>query len=265
MRLAIDQCAPLGPGLGFDAGLSRLDEAARRAAGAGADILISPEMALTGYVLGAEEAAAAAIAEDGPEMAAISAIAAARGVALVAGFPLRSPEGALNAAALFDAAGRRRALYAKTHLYGAVDAAQFAPGAALSPIIAFGEWRLALAICYDVEFPELVRAAALAGAELLLVPTANMTPYDSVSTRLVPARAEENAMAVAYANYCGSDSAFTYFGLSCIVGPDGEDLARAGAGAEMIFADLSREALALARAAQTHLQDRRPDLYGSLA
>jgi predicted amidohydrolase len=91
-----------------------------------------------------------------------------------------------------------------------------------------------------------------------------MAPYESVATRLVPARAEENAVYLAYANYAGREGAFHYFGLSCVCGPDGTDLSRAGRGEEMIFADLDKAELAEARAQATHLADRRPELYGPL-
>ena len=83
-----------------------------------------------------------------------------------------------------------------------------------------------MAICYDVEFYELVRAYALAGAEIVLVPTVNMQPYTGIATRVVPARAEENEIYVAYANRVGSEGNFEYCGLSCVVGPDGLDHAR---------------------------------------
>ena len=58
-------------------------------------------------------------------------------------------------------------------------------------------------ICYDVEFPEAVRRLALAGAGLVVVPTANMEGFEAVPRLLVPARAYENGLVVAYANCCG--------------------------------------------------------------
>ena len=125
-----------------------------------------------------------------------------------------------NTVHLADRTGGRLARYAKTHLYGAVDRAQFAPGPALAAPVELDGWKLGLAICYDIEFPEVARALALAGAEAILVPTANMLPFESVATRLVPARAEENAVFLAYANYVGADDAFTYFGRSCVCDPD---------------------------------------------
>jgi predicted amidohydrolase len=92
-----------------------------------------------------------------------------------------------------------------------------------------------------------------------------MHPFIGVPARIVPARAEENEVYIAYANYCGAEGAVAYCGMSCICGPDGSDLARAGGGEEMIFADLSKQHLAATRAVSTHLADRRPELYGPVA
>ena len=264
MRIALDQCYPVQGG-GAEA-LARLDAVARRAAEAGADLLITPEMALTGYNIGAEAVRAAADPDDGPMSAALTKIARNHCISLVAGLPTADAAGRVhNTARLIDAEGRVVATYHKTHLYGSVDRAQFSAGPALSPVVEIAGWKVGLAICYDVEFPELVRALVLAGAEVLLVPTANMRPYDSVATRLVPARAEENEVFVAYANYCGSEGEFDYCGLSCICGPDGADLARAGRDEELIFADISKEWLAATRRHSTHRQDRRPELYTGIA
>ena len=72
----------------------------------------------------------------------------------------------------------------------------------------------------------------------------------------MPARAFENGVYVCYANHCGHENGLDYLGSSCIVGPDGRDLARAGPGAELIFARLERERVAAARARLPYLQDR---------
>ncbi len=109
------------------------------------------------------------------------------------------------------------------------------------------------------------RRARAEGADLILVPTANMKPFDSVATRLAPARAEENAAHLAYANYIGAEGEFTYGGLSCICGPDGSDLARASEDdPDILIADLSHRRLASCRKLLNHLADRRPDLCESL-
>ena len=127
--------------------------------------------------------------------------------------------------------------------------------------LAIGPW--GLAICYDVEFPELIRAYALAGADIVLVPTANMLPYIGVATRVVPTRAEENEIYVAYANRVGIEGTFEYCGLSCVTGPDGNDAARASSSEEMIFAVVSKNEIRRVRSSLSHIKDRRIDLYPS--
>lgn len=247
-------------------GLARLDRAAAAAAVGGADVLVLPEMALTGYNIGSAAVAAAAEPEGGAIEQALALAARRRGIALLAGYPRLDAEGRVrNHVRLAGRDGAALADYDKTHLFGEVDRAAFQPGERLAPVVELGGWRIGIAICYDIEFPETARALALAGAEAILTPTANMAPYDSVALRLAPARAEENGVFLAYANYCGAEGDFDYVGLSCVCGPDGADLVRAGRGEEMVFADLDRERLRAARAAATHLADRRPELYASLA
>jgi predicted amidohydrolase len=264
VRLALDQWRPVTAGPAE--GLARMERAAERAAAGGADLLILPEMALTGYNIGAAAVEAAAEGEGGAADRALAAAARRHRIGILAGYPRRDAAGRpVNSARLVGKDGATVATYAKCHLYGGVDRAQFAPGPALSGVFEWLGWRLALAICYDIEFPETARALALAGAEAILVPTANMAPYDSVAQRLVPARAEENAVFLAYANYTGAEAEFDYVGLSCVCGPDGSDRARAGRGEEMIFADIDRAEVARLRVHATHLFDRRPELYAPLA
>jgi len=262
MRLALLQTTPSAADT--EIGLARLDVAAGRTAASGAALLVTPEMFLTGYAIGADAVARLAEPADGPTGRAASAIARRHGIALLYGWPERGDDGAVyNAVRLVDAGGVERAVYRKTHLFGALDRAQFRAGDRVSTVIELAGLKLGLAICYDIEFPEVARGLALAGAEAILVPTANMAPFESVATRLVPARAEENTVFVAYANYVGREADFAYCGLSCVVGPDGDDLARAGPSEEaLLIVDLDPARLIAARARVTYLRDRRPELYG---
>lgn len=263
MRIAALQCAPRDQDIG--AALAFLERQAVHAADSGARLLVTPEMYLTGYNIGAEQARALAETQDGPALRAAAEIAQRQNISLVFGFPELADDGTVyNAVQLINREGSPLATYRKAHLFGDVDRSQFSAGSALSAIHDLDGWRVGLAICYDIEFPELVRGLAVAGAEAVLCPTANMQPFESVPTRLVPARAEENAVFLTYANYCGSEGDFAYCGLSCICAPDGSDLARAGRDEEIIVADLTKETLTATRKIATHLRDRRPDLYGRI-
>jgi predicted amidohydrolase len=166
---------------------------------------------------------------------------------------------------LIDAKGNTLANYRKTHLYGDLDRAMFSPGETALPIFELNGWRLGLLICYDVEFPENTRDLALAGADVILVPTANMEPYDFVADVTVRARAYENQCYVAYANYCGSEGQIHYCGLSSLCAPDGSRIALAGRDELLILGTLDRQLLDDSRTLNPYFKDRRAELYTRLS
>lgn len=243
------------------ADLGRLRERAHEAADAGARLLITPEAFTSGYAVSDIEAQAQPIG--GPWDHEVAAIAADAGLAILYGHPERAGSVVFNSATLVDQDGSVLARHHKAHLYGDVDRV-YQPGCSLDALADLDGVRIGVLICYDVEFPETVRALALAGADLVAVPTALMTPYEVVTRTLVPARAYENQVYLAYANRSGSEGTLTYCGESCVVGPDGVDRARAGSGDELLLAEIDTAALAQSRADNTHLGDRRPRLYGAL-
>ncbi len=259
MKIAIHQMMSVDRSVADN--IAHLDQACADAKTGGADLVIFPEMALTGYNIGADRIRQLAQPRDGAMMQNLCDMAKRHTIGVLCGFPETDGMRVFSAAALIDATGAVLAICRKVHLFGAVDRAAFSAADALCPLVQFGDWSVGLAICYDVEFPELVRAYALAGADAVLVPTANMLPYIGVATRMVPARAEENEIYIAYANRVGTEGAFEYCGLSCVTGPDGVDLARADKNEEMIFAELSKDHLLEVRHVLSHLSDRRPDLY----
>jgi predicted amidohydrolase len=263
MRLAIFQ----GPAEAGDVAtnLRRLKERAEAAAADGARLLVCPEMFLTGYNIGGEAAARLAEPVDGPSLGRAKEIASGAGIALLFGYPERGADGHVyNSAAMIERDGRILANARKCHLFSDIDRGMFrAHGLPLGSATLDG-FQVGILICYDVEFPEIVRAHALAGSNLVLVPTALMEPYGVVADVVVPARAFENQVFVAYANRAGREGDLVYCGRSCVVAPDGADLARAGRDEEIIFADLDPERLQASRALNTHLRDRRPELYGQL-
>ncbi|MEV6794251.1 carbon-nitrogen hydrolase family protein [Streptomyces sp. NPDC051320] len=243
--------------------LAALAGAARRAADEGARLLLTNELYLTGYALGATVLERAEHA-DGPGAEAVAAIAAEHGLAIGYGYPERERDAVFNALQLFGPDGARLANYRKTHLFGAFETTYFTPGD--EPVVQadLDGLRLGLLICYDVEFPEPVRAHALAGTELLLAPTALMRPYEIVPQTIVPARAWESQLYIAYANRSGTEGEFTFAGMSCVAAPDGTVRARAGAGEELVIADVDPGCLRASRAENTYLNDRRPELYTTL-
>ena len=254
LTLALYQCVP-GP-LDVAGNLQRLDQATQQARAGGADVLVCPEMFLTGYNIGAANVALLAQPADGAYAQAVAEIAQRHDVAVVYGYPERAEDGAIfNAAQWVSADGRRCLNYRKTHLFGTLDKSQFAAGQPTAELMEIKGWRVGMLICYDVEFPENTRLLALAGADLIVVPTANMADFDFVSTAVVPVRAYENQVYLAYANYTGFESDLHYGGLSTVAAPDGAVQGQAERAETLLLVTLSRERLDAARRHCTHLVD----------
>ena len=108
-----------------------------------------------------------------------------------------------------------------------------------------------------------IRALVFADADFIAVPTALMKPYCRIAETVVPARAYESQVFVAYVNRCGSEGNLTYCGRSCIVGPDGEDVVRAGSAEGIFIADIDSTAIAASRRDNPILTDLRAELYTS--
>jgi predicted amidohydrolase len=243
--------------------LQRLHQLALEAKGA--DLLVLPEMFLTGYNIGVDAVSVLAEVYNGESAQQVARIAKAAGIAILYGYPERTEDGQIyNAVQLIDANGERLCNYRKTHLFGDLDRSMFSPGTNDFPVVELNGWKLGFLICYDLEFPENARRLALEGAELILVPTANMIPFDFIADVTVRARAFENQCYVAYANYCGHEGDIHYCGQSSIAAPDGSRIAQAGLDEALIVGELDRQLMVDSRAANRYLLDRRPELYGAL-
>ena len=242
------------------ANLATITTAATLARHQGAELLVTPEMFVTGYNIEDDLGPLAAADLD----VAIAEIARSVGIGIVAGLPEVAPDGGLyNTALLVDDSGAELARYRKTHLFGDLDRSLFVPGEVLPPPVLFRGVRVSLLICYDVEFPETVRRAALAGAELIIVPTAQMEPFSFVAEQLIRTRAWENQAYVAYVNRCGAEQELTYVGRSSIVSPYGEVLASLSAtDTGLMTASIDTDVVARARVENPYLDDLRLQLYG---
>lgn len=249
----------------INASLKRIAEYATQASAAGVELLLFPEASLMGYNNPLETNQHIAEPKDGAAAKAISEICTTHNIAIAYGFVERDNDQLYNSVQLIDATGKTLATYRKTHLWGEQDRTLFSAGNDLIPIVEWNGWRLGFLICYDIEFPETVRRLAIEGANLILNPTALMTPFTYVADHVVPVRAYENQLFIAYANFCGHENDQHYVGHSCIAGPDGEVLAKASVTEAMLIAKLDRSAIATAREALPYHRDRLPKLYKVLS
>jgi predicted amidohydrolase len=198
--------------------LARLD-AALNANPDALDLVVCPELFLSGYNVG-DRVRTLAEPRDGAFARAAADLARKRRVAMIYGYPERADGTIYNAAICIGANGRVLANHRKLVLPNDFERSHFTPGSACG-LVELNGWSVALLVCYDVEFPETVRACAQRGAQLVVVPTALKKQWGVVARCVVPTRAFENGVFVAYANYCGREGAFEYLGESRFIGPTG--------------------------------------------
>lgn len=209
------------------------------AASAGAKLLLTPELILPGYNRPDLHASLAQPLE-GEWITRLRQLCHDIGCGICIGWAERDGAYVYNAATTISDQGEVLAHYRKVQLFGQMEQASFTRGDRLCPVFDVSGRQAAMLVCYDIEFPAHAAALAKAGAELILVPTANPVGYEHVQKRLVPARAHENNAVVAYANLVGPEEELVFGGLSVISGPDGEPLAKAGAkGEALLIVDLA--------------------------
>jgi 5-aminopentanamidase len=276
-------CCQLAPVLGEPAVNRELTaDAVTSAVARGASIVVLPELASSGYVFESQaEARASAETADGETVTGWARLAAEHGIVIVGGFCEASGGEVFNSAALVDPDGLR-GVYRKAHLWDE-EKRWFSPGSAAPPVVATRFGRIAMMICYDLEFPEWVRLPALAGAQLLCAPTnwpAFPRPDGERPMEVVRVQADAavNRMFIAACDRIGEERGVGWVGGSVIVDADGWPLAATGQAAGRNPADVTSgpvtiaaecqldEALDKAVGPNNDVQaDRRPELYGRVA
>ena len=230
-------CAQIAPRLGdLPTNLGTHAEILRDAAGAGADLVLFPELSLTGYFL-RDLVPDVAIRIDGPELAGLAAVAPA--TAAIVGCVIETDDHRfLNAAVLLHG-GRAVLAHAKVHLptYGLFDERRYlAPGDRLRPLAVPGPdgsaWRAGVLVCEDIWHPAAVVVLARAGMELLLVQSAS--PGRGIRegrgglgtarsyAAITQAHAQLTTAYLLFCNRVGYEEGIGFWGGSRLVGPDGE-------------------------------------------
>lgn len=230
--------------------LARLDQVL--GAAGDLDLVICPELFLSGYNVG-DKVRRLAEPQDGPFAKAAAALAKKRRTALLYGYPEQAGGVVHNAAICIGADGNLLAHHRKLRLPNAFEQGNFTPGSANTFFQLHG-WKVAILVCYDIEFPETVRACAQQGAQLVVAPTALKKQWSFVARSMVPTRAFENGVFVAYANYCGTEGTFGYLGESRFVGPMGE-VTSAADQETLVTAELDLREIDVARRDLPYLQD----------
>ena len=232
MKLALYQ-GPSPAGATED-GLATLGRMLLAAGAAGTRMAVFPEVFLPGYNVADPGLAARSLAD---WAAVLAPLARTAGCGVTVGVAEADGGQLFNSAIALGPDGTLLSHYRKTQLYGPREKRLYGLGTSHA-MFDFEGCRFALLICYDIEFAPLIRDLAGRGAQLILCPTANMQPFTHVAQVTVPSQAVNHAVAIAYANYCGTEGDLTYCGGSVLVGADGAIHARAGLAGALLIADL---------------------------
>jgi len=244
----------------------------RKAAGLGANLVVFPECALTGYIFaGREEAVPCMETIPGPSTDEMAECCRQAGVYITAGMLEKAGDKCYNAAVLIGPDGLI-GKYRKVHLpFVGID--RFLDrGDMPFQIFETPVGNIGIIICYDCIFPESIRVLTLMGADIIALPTNWPEGREKAPALVIPTRAFENKVYIAAANRVGLEGGADFIGLSRIIDASGDVLAAAGRGSEeIIYAEIS-----LAAARQKHsvlragefewnsIGDRRPEFYGEI-
>ncbi len=232
----------------------------------GAQLAVLPESVLTGFGPGPRQAELWDLAEDLPGRASreLGSLCRKLGLHLVLPVYERGPEKGqvFNSAALIDDRGELLGVYRKTHLFPTerLENGGWSTAGDRAVVIPTRLGRVGMILCYDGDFPELSRACALQGAEVIARPAALLRSFEiwELTNR---ARAYDNHVYVVGCNAVGQDAGGSYyFGHSMIVSPIAQVLALSRAGEETVSASLDPNPLA-----QVTYGSRSPQIFDHLA
>jgi predicted amidohydrolase len=245
--------------------VERIRDALRAALEQGAQVIVLPELATSGYVFAdASEARGAALTRDDRAWAEISAVLPGDVVAVV-GYAERDGSDLYNTAAVLTGI-RRLGDYRKSHLWGN-ESEFFLRGGTAGAVFDSPLGRLGVAICYDNEFPEVPRRLALAGAEVLALPVnwpRVARPDGEHPPEMIQAMAaaRSSRLATVIADRHGTERGVTWTSGTAVIDEDGWVAARPGAG-DLAVADLVLRAPGDKSLPPYNdlFADRRPELY----
>lgn len=187
-----------------------------------ADLIIFPELFLTGYSVGSELDQLAET-EDGPGMTEVRRLCLEQGLYAAISFPEKGEDGHYYiSSALIDDNGEVLGIYRKTHLFDQ-EKMHFTPGSEFK-VIETPLGKIGMMICFDVEFPEIARSLKLSGADFIVIVNANMHPYELHHNLFARARALENEIPVIICNRLGKEGDLDFCGDSMVIDATGDIL-----------------------------------------
>lgn len=231
------------------------------------DLIVFPELALTGCVGTAEKSDEIAESLKGPSITELAAYAKEKKVHLVFGFIEKDEENGnvYNSSVLIDNHGAVLGQYQKMHLVE-IEKSLASPGDTDYPVFDTEIGKIGMMICWDSAFPEAARSLALKGADYIVIPAAWESPMQADWDLVQSARAFDNVIFTACCNQAGHHEFVDFFGRSKIIGPTGQVLSDVVDDKEAIVSAAFdfEEKTPLREGYYALLNDRRPDTYTEL-
>lgn len=236
-------------------------EALLREAAKNADILVLPELWNTGF-FPKEKLSLLADKDASRTKKLLSDTAARYGACIVGGSVAEKKDGRIyNTCYIYNEKGENVASYSKTHLFSYMNEhLYFSPGDTTGQFTLFGI-KCAVAVCYDVRFPELIRKYAVDGIGLLFTVCQWPAERTDILHTLAAGRAAENQMYVAVCNSCAENCGTVFGGKSAVFDPLGRKTAEAGETEEIIYCDIDMSRVKTLRDEFRVFADRRTDIY----
>lgn len=261
-RLVKVATAQFEPSTNVETNITKIREFVTAAKSEGAELVVFPEESMLVADPGTSDEFRHTVRENWDDFKQeIVRLATSNKIAIVAcGYePIEHVDRVHNTIVIVDAAGTTLAEYRKIHLYDAFhykESDYVQHGQVLPPVVDINGFRMGIANCYDLRFPELFRSLSDQGADVLLMPAAWVRGPGKEEhwTTLLAARAIENVSWVVASGTVGEDTA----GLSCIIDPLGTTVASIdGHDERIVTAELTRDKLTQARKALPALDNRR--------
>lgn len=243
------------PDKNLETALATMAEAKAR----GADIVVLPELWSTAYDL--EHATAHASGLDAGMFATIANAARENQIAVVGSLLELHEDRVYNTATFVDALGKRVGAYRKLHLVPMLDEDKYLAGGEDAQVFNAEFGKFALAVCYDLRFPELWRHYALGGARVVFLPAEWPIQRIAHWRTLLPARAIENQIFMVGCNRVGTSKDQTFGGHSIIVNPWGEVLVEGDERTALLIAQIDLDMVEQVRQRVPVFRDQRQDVY----
>jgi predicted amidohydrolase len=248
--------------------IRRIEDAVTKAKENGADLVIFPELFLTGYII-RDQVYELAETVPGPSSELIEGIAKEKGIHIIFGMPELSEK---TKATLFNSAifvgpegfiGKYRKMYLPTHSVFE-EKRHFRPGYQAA-VFETAIGKIGMCICYDIFFPEVTRLLRLNGAQLIVCISASPAIRRSYFEILTASRALENTVFLSYVNLVGVEDGLQFWGGSRLVGPTGDLLAKAKYDEnDFVICEVDYNEIRSAETFIPTLRDIRPELFEEL-